>query len=75
MNLLHIVDLGNGQIEVGWRRDNELPRHFSPIPFEEPLSAEDRAELRWYLEQYPPVPLWRRGGSCATGGAQDGGMG
>ena len=46
MNLLHVVDLGNGQLEVGWRRDNEIPRHYSAIPFEDPLNAEDRKDLR-----------------------------
>jgi len=56
MNLLQIVDLGKGQIEVGWRRGNDLPRHYSPIPFEDPLTVEDRAELRWYLEEYLQFP-------------------
>ena len=56
MNLLHVVDLGVGQIEVGWRRGNEIPRHYSPLPFEDPLSSEDRRELRWYLEEYLQFP-------------------
>jgi tetratricopeptide (TPR) repeat protein len=56
MNLLQVVDLGEGKIEVGWRWGNELPRHHSPLPFEDPLSAEDRRELRWYLEEYLQFP-------------------
>ncbi len=56
MNLLHIVDLGDGQIEVGWRRGNEIPRHHSPLPFDDPLSPDDRRELRWYLEEYLQFP-------------------
>lgn len=46
MNLLHVVDLGNGQVEVGWRRDRGILRHYPPMPFEDPLSAEDRKDLR-----------------------------
>ena len=56
MNLLHIVDLGGDQIEVGWRRSSDIPRHYSPLPFEDPLSVEDRGELRWYLEEYLQFP-------------------
>ena len=56
MNLLHIVDLTEGQIEVGWRRGSDIPRYYSPLPFEDPLSVEDRGELRWYLEQYLQFP-------------------
>ena len=56
MNLLHIVDLGGGQIEVGWRRGNDIPGHYSPLPFEDPLRVEDRGELRWYLEEYLQFP-------------------
>jgi tetratricopeptide (TPR) repeat protein len=56
MNLLQVVDLGEGKIEVSWRRGNELSRYLSPLPFEDPLSADDRRELRWYLEEYLQFP-------------------
>ena len=57
MNLLRLVDLGNGQIQVSWQRGIAAPR-LSPelLPFGDPLSPQDRAELRWYLEDYLQFP-------------------
>lgn len=52
MNLLQIVDLGKEQIEVAWRCDKAIPRYYSPLPFQDPLSADDRGQLRWYLEEH-----------------------
>ena len=57
MNLLHITDPGKGKIQVAWHCGNQLPRHYSaPVPFKDPLSAADRKELRWYLEEYLDFP-------------------
>jgi len=57
MNLLHVTDLGNGQIQVSWQRGKEIARNYvHPIPFSDPLSVEDRRELRWYLEEYLDFP-------------------
>ncbi|MEM3554981.1 MAG: hypothetical protein QXU79_04125 [Candidatus Micrarchaeaceae archaeon] len=57
MNLLHITDLGNGHIQVSWQRGSAIPRAYpQPIPFSDPLSMEDRKELRWYPEEYLLFP-------------------
>jgi hypothetical protein len=57
MNLLHITDLKNGRVQVSWRRGNNAERPYqNPVPFADPLSAEDRRELRWYLEDYLQFP-------------------
>src|SRR5258708_4469371 len=57
MNLLHISDLTNGTVQVSWQRGNEIARNYpEPIPFTSPLTAKDRSELRWYLEDYLQFP-------------------
>ena len=47
MNLLRISDIGDGRIQVHWRRGDEERSYPKPIPFADPLTAEDRVELRW----------------------------
>jgi len=55
MNLLTITDLGKGEVQVSWRiRDRS--RHCPVVPFADPLTTEDRAELRWYLEDFLSFP-------------------
>jgi tetratricopeptide (TPR) repeat protein len=57
MNCLQIKDLKKGQVQVAWQRENEDSRVYEyPIPFTDPLSVEDRKELRWYLEEYLMFP-------------------
>jgi len=57
VNLLHITDLKEGNIQVSWRIGNGIPRNYEkPIPFADPLNADDRKELRWYLEEYLNFP-------------------
>lgn len=56
MNLLRISDIGDGRIQVHWRRGDEERSYTKPIPFADPLTAKDRAELRWYLEEYLDFP-------------------
>ncbi|MBM3242123.1 hypothetical protein FJZ31_38115 [Candidatus Poribacteria bacterium] len=57
MNLLHITDLGNGNIQVSWQRGNAIARSYPrPIQFTDPLNVKDRSELRWYLEDYLTFP-------------------
>ena len=57
MNLLHISDFKGGRVQISWRRGNDVPRNYqNPIPFADPLSPEDREELRWYLEEYLDFP-------------------
>ena len=64
MNLLHITDLEKGNIQVSWQRGNAIARSYPrPIQFTDPLSINDRSELRWYLEDYLTFPYgaerWR----------------
>jgi tetratricopeptide (TPR) repeat protein len=57
LNVLHIKDLRNGQIQFMWQRGNSLPIQYShPILVSNPLSSEEREELRWYLEDYLTYP-------------------
>jgi hypothetical protein len=56
MNTIYISDQGNSQITISWQRGNSHPKYFPPIPFEDPLNAEDHSELRWYLEDYLQFP-------------------
>src|SRR5882672_5149338 len=59
-NLLQIVDLGSGQIQITWSRDHGAGTatrvYPTPLPFANPLADEDRAELRWYLEDFVAFP-------------------
>jgi tetratricopeptide (TPR) repeat protein len=57
MNLLHITDLGQGKVQVSWKRGAAIPRQCpAPIPFADPLTPEHRKSLRWYLEDYLRFP-------------------
>jgi len=56
VNLLKISDLGDGHIQVLWQRGNEIIQYQHSIPFADPLSMEDKNELRWYLEEYLQFP-------------------
>lgn len=57
MNLLHIMDLKDGHVQMSWQRGNEISSMCQrPIPFSDPLSVEDRQKLRWYLEDYLQFP-------------------
>ena len=55
MNLLQITGLGNGHVEVSWRHGNRT-RNYKNIPLADPMTAKDRGELRWYLEEYLSFP-------------------
>lgn len=56
MNRLQILDLRRGQIQLLWQADNAVPRLCQPTSFADPLTADDRAELRWYLEKFLGFP-------------------
>jgi len=57
MHLLQINDLQDGHIQVQWQREGGVARTYpQPLPFADPLSPADRAELRWYLEDYLQFP-------------------
>src|SRR5687768_10292692 len=56
VNRLKVADLGGGQVQVVWQRDAEAERRSPGLPFANPLSAKDRQELRWYLEEYLQFP-------------------
>jgi tetratricopeptide (TPR) repeat protein len=57
LNILHIKDVGNSQIQFMWQRGNSLPiQHSHLISISNPLSPEDKEELRWYLEDYLIYP-------------------
>lgn len=63
MNLLRIIDLGDGRAQVSWQRGNSVPRSCPPLPLNDPRTVEDRTELRWYLEEFLGFPYgaerWR----------------
>jgi hypothetical protein len=65
MNLLQITDIPGSQAQVSWQHDAAIMRHCAPALFSDPLSIEDRKELRWYLEEYLQFPYgaeqWRAG--------------
>ncbi|MBU7018636.1 MAG: CHAT domain-containing protein [Theionarchaea archaeon] len=56
MNFLEIRDIGNGQVQITWQRGNTVRPCLQPLPFEDPLTLEDKKELRWYLEDYLRFP-------------------
>jgi hypothetical protein len=57
MNTLHITDLGNSKVQISWQSGSAVLRSCpEPIPFADPLSVEDREDLRWYLEEYLQFP-------------------
>ncbi|MEW6262724.1 MAG: tetratricopeptide repeat protein [Thermodesulfobacteriota bacterium] len=55
-NLLQIIDLGQGKIQVAWQRSRDVPRLSPAFAFTSPFTLEDRRELRWYLEEYLRFP-------------------
>src|SRR5437762_512405 len=56
-NILHIADLTNGQVQVSWQQANSSARPYPhPLTFNDPLTVEDRRELRWYLEVFLNFP-------------------
>jgi tetratricopeptide (TPR) repeat protein len=56
-NILHVTDLGDGHVQVSWQQGNSVPRHFAgQLSFSDPLTIADRAELRWYLEEFLEFP-------------------
>ncbi|MBM3216691.1 tetratricopeptide repeat protein, partial [Candidatus Poribacteria bacterium] len=52
MNLLRIIDAGEGNVRVAWRKENRERHYADALPFANPLALRDRQELRWYLEGY-----------------------
>jgi len=56
-NLITITDLCQGKIQVSWQLGSTLTRSYlRQLPLVDPLSSEDRQELRWYLEEYLEFP-------------------
>jgi hypothetical protein len=56
-NLLQIADRGKGRVQVSWRQGNDVPRVYpDDLPFSDPLTEADHAELRWYLEDFLQFP-------------------
>lgn len=56
-NSISITDLGHGKIQVSWQHGSGAPISYArELPFVDPLSDEDRQELRWYLEEYLEFP-------------------
>jgi len=57
MNRLHLTHQGGDSVSLLWQRGTEVPRVWPhPLPFTNPLTPEDRRELRWYLEEYLTFP-------------------
>jgi hypothetical protein len=54
-SFFQVTDHGNGEIDLFWLRVEGTAmrlRHFSrSLPFASPVTADDRASLRWYLEE------------------------
>jgi hypothetical protein len=63
MNCLRITDLGKGRIQLSWQRGESALRQYQPSSFADPLTPEDRQDLRWYLEEFLRFPYgaerWR----------------
>src|SRR4051794_10369993 len=57
-SLLQIVDREKGRIEVSWRAlgGMAVERRSPLLKFADPLTNEDRADLRWYLEDFLSFP-------------------
>ncbi|MFP5289020.1 MAG: CHAT domain-containing protein, partial [Thermoanaerobaculia bacterium] len=53
-----IVQENAGNVQVLLHREGHIPPEPAgpAIPFEPPLSAEEREDLRWYLEEYLEIP-------------------
>lgn len=57
MHRLEIVDLGDGRIQVAWRLEQTAqPFASGGHHFAFPMEPKDRAELRWYLEEFVEWP-------------------
>ncbi|MEA3403763.1 MAG: CHAT domain-containing protein, partial [Armatimonadota bacterium] len=57
MHRLEIVDLGSDRIQVAWRmEEGAQPFASEGHDFAFPMEPEDRAELRWYLEDFLSSP-------------------
>lgn len=57
MNILHIEDLGDGNIHVKWQSGDHAPvLSKQPFRFENPITDKDRDQIRWYLEEYIQFP-------------------
>ena len=58
LNRLIVADLPGGQIQVSFRRAGQEFDEISgdPAGFAAPFSAEEREDLRWYLEDYLATP-------------------
>src|SRR4051794_38033825 len=60
-SFFQVTDHGNGEIDLFWVRVEGIAvrlRHFSrSLPFANPVTADDRASLRWYLEELLNRPL------------------
>jgi hypothetical protein len=50
MNLLNLVDLGDGTERIVWSCEHENRTYSHPIKFYDPLSKSNRKDLRWYLK-------------------------
>ena len=58
-NRLILEELSGDRVRVGFRRAGQEFDEVAgePMPFASPLSAEDREDLRWYLEDYLIAPF------------------
>ncbi len=58
MNRLQINHMDGDQIQVEWQPERGQRRQYLNIkPFSDPLTDDDRSELRWYLEEYLGFPF------------------
>ena len=56
-NTLQIIDLaGTGQVQLSVQTD-ETCQTAPPAPFQDPLDATDREEIRWYFHDYLSYPF------------------
>jgi tetratricopeptide (TPR) repeat protein len=60
-SFFQVTDRGDGEIDLFWLRVEGAAmrlRHFSrALPFADPVTADDRTSLRWYLEDLLRHPL------------------
>src|SRR5690348_1607527 len=60
-SFFQLTDRGNGEIDLFWVRvdgDTLRPRAYPrAMPFDNPITKEDRASIRWYLEELLTRPL------------------
>ncbi|MGB8841681.1 MAG: hypothetical protein WCC64_11480, partial [Aliidongia sp.] len=56
-NRLILEDLPDGGVQVSFRRaGQDFEEKSDPVPFATPFTAEEREDLRWYLEDYLKAP-------------------